>query len=308
MADDFFAQFLVAAIAFGVLISATVTFHYLDTKIRNRLYIALTMLLTAVTIYVGLDVARLGSVFMWANSGVAYQMHRIQELVILTLGALVPLLVIRLAGLTGTGRSLLRWVALVGAVICCAAVVIAFVWPSLFVAPGPDSAGGVGGPAYAAGRGWLGLEIIGGFTVLTVSLVRHRDRANLTAATIGFGLAVYFGLSSFASDLFGFYIDPIPSASVSRATLSLVAPGGAAITMYVGHFVRQTRALARSNAELLESQMRLERSTLRDGLTKLPNRTAFQEAIAAMLNRSGGSNGGTLAIINIDEFSSIVDS
>ena len=313
MPRDIVRQLILPAITLGILIPAAVAFSYLVTRVRSPLYRTTFAVLCATFLFLLFDILRITTGIVDMDPSQALRWHRLSEVAILSLVVIAPPMFSALVELTGRVRRLASSFAIAGALFYAVTIVTAFIRPDLFVAIRVTETSyvellGETGPLFLVGQAWMGLTFIAFFVLLLIVVVRERGR-RLVGVTVGLGVSIYLALSSTSWNLFGFYIDPLPVAGVSRAGLAATVFAITSITNYVGQYVRQARELTRANTSLLRSRVELERARLRDDLTQLPNRTALLEALSATLGRDDVERAGeTLAVVNVDEFHVVSDS
>jgi class 3 adenylate cyclase len=251
----------------SVILVCTLFFAFLFVFSKDSVYLHFLALNVVTLLFTATEIIILivgGGMRNWQLS---IQIHRIEQLLVLSFLYAVPLFLLGVVAKDSPLRKTLNIVKFSGLAAFCAIAAAAFIFPDLFVSVTKhtktwltrtwDYGRGQEGVLYTVRDALVGAMLIFSVVVLALEVRRTKLYSYMIPILAGFVVAIWFAASDIARIQAGFHIDPFFGLDFSRTPVGVTFFLILSMMGVLKRFLDQTGTLKKAFADLKESEAKL---------------------------------------------------
>lgn len=255
---------------------------------ENRVYWGIfTLLVVSFLTSIG-DMAVLTIGGIHSNIPLALQFSRFHEVSVTFFIVAIPLTVWTVLPEESAEATVMKALAIAGAVVVAIITIAAFAAPDLFVSITEQTVSlrhgvayssvlgrGEKGPLFVLRDGLLGLVLIITFVVSLVATARRRLTGSFRLIVLGVVVGILIGGTALIANFTGSYPGPLNDIPFSRVGLAITVFTLLSTAAYVLEYVQQSKVLDETIRELKHRRDRLSFLAYHNDLTQMANKQAF---------------------------------
>jgi class 3 adenylate cyclase len=225
---DFITQIVIVApfACAAVILVCTLFFAFLFTFSRETIYLQFLVLNVVTLLFTASELSILVVGASMRNWQLAIQIHRVEQLLVLSFLYAVPLFLLAVLGKDSPLRKTIDIVKWIGFGAFAVIAALAFIVPDLFISVTKrsptaftriwDFGRGQQGILYTVRDALIGILLVFSIAVLSLEIKRTKLYSYLFPILAGFVIAVWFSASDITQAQAGFHVDPFGTLDFSR--------------------------------------------------------------------------------------------